>query len=147
MSKFTYTPISDEEAARIERETLESDKTEPRVVAARCDAERLVMEMRGGATVTIPTRLLPELANASDVQRSAVSIQESGAALEWDELDVQMTVPAVLILALGVFPMSGDGRGGTAKAARSASALRANGRRGGRPRKRDRAREGAATLV
>lgn len=133
---------TDEEIAVVTRATKERGKTEPSVVAASYDRVRavLVLQMRGGAMLCIPPRLLRGLEAATPVQLAGVKTVSEGSSLHWDEIDVQMTVPAILTMALGVpLPQvsgqAGGRIGGKAKSDRKAEAVRANGAKGGRPRK------------
>jgi hypothetical protein len=74
------------------------------------------------------------LADASDEQLAEVRVVE-GRALFWDSLDVQMTLIAVLSLALGLSTMQYMGQiGGTKKSRAKTVAARINGKKGGRPR-------------
>ena len=135
MSHFKYHIPTDEELDRIERESRERDETEPRALAARYAAGHLVLDMRGGATLTIPMGLLSDLDGVSPAQLREVIISENGAALEWEALDVQMTVPAVINLALGVVTPYKSERRSPARSPRKAATVRPAGQKSGRPRK------------
>ncbi len=93
---------SEIEAAR--RETIERDKIEPRIELAYYERESglLVLEMVGGATISVPARSLHALGNANKEQLSDVHPEEKGNALFWDALDVQMSTIALLQIIFGL---------------------------------------------
>jgi hypothetical protein len=104
-------------------------------------SRRVVLELTNGYLFAFPVSAIPSLDDASDAQIAAVEIDPSGCALRWDRLDVDLSVPGLLLSAVGAperfrHLASLAGRVSTAAKARAA---RANGRKGGRPRKpRDR---------
>jgi hypothetical protein len=118
------------ERGRIARET------EPRARAARYDRKtgRIVVDLTHGCAFTFPPRLVQGLEAATDDQLAQVEILGAGYGLHWEEMDVDITVPGVLA---GIFgSRSHMARlGGQAKSPKKAAAARANGAKGGRPRK------------
>jgi SLT domain-containing protein len=92
-----------------------------------------------GVVVTIPVTLLPELKNASEDILADVHVSPGGWGVCWDRADVQYEVGGVLALAGWPRPaaaMRELGRiGGRTKSPARARASRANGAKGGRPRK------------
>jgi hypothetical protein len=99
-------------------------------------ARRIVLELTNGYLFAFPVRSIPSLKAATGSQLAAVEIDPSGAALRWDRLDVDLSVPGLLFSAIGVEERlrhlaSLAGRVSTDAKARAA---RANGRKGGRPR-------------
>ncbi|MDQ3812369.1 MAG: DUF2442 domain-containing protein [Armatimonadota bacterium] len=138
MSRSTYQPITDEELERLEHETQERDKTEPRLKTARYDRKtgRLMLEMQGGARVSVPARSLSALADASDEELADLRIVSRGSALHWKSLDVQMTTIALLQLIFRVRTISDvTRRAGSVTSPAKTAAARENGKKGGRPRK------------
>lgn len=126
-----------EAAAARGREKL---RTEPRAVAARYDQEtgRVVVEFANGCTHIFPARLAQELDGADDDELADVVVDGAGFNLHWPALDADLYVPA---LVAGVFGtrdrMTQEWArmvGSAAKPAKAAAA-RANGAKGGRPRK------------
>ncbi len=112
---------------------------EARAAEARYDAERdtVVIELDSGATLSIPRALLQGLENATAEQLATVEILSAGGTLLWDTPDVAFSIDG---LARGVFGsrpwMSALGReGGSRSTERKAAAARANGAKGGRPKK------------
>lgn len=79
---------------RIARETHERDKVRPlaRTAYYHAATQQIVIEFRNGATLNIPVRLIQGVSQASDEQRAAFYVTDSGAGLHWDALDVQLSV-------------------------------------------------------
>ena len=111
--------------------------SEPRATSVKFDAtsERLVIELSNGCTFALPSQLIEGLAGATANQIKRVEILGSGYSLHWPELDIDITVPALLS---GVFGTRAHMArlAGAAKSEAKAAAARANGAKGGRPRKR-----------
>jgi hypothetical protein len=112
----------------------------PKAVAAeyRAKDDVIAVKLATGVEVVIPRRLLQGLENATREQLRQVEIWGPGSSLHWEALDVDHYVPSLIE---GVFGnrrwMSELGkRGGAARSEAKARAARANGRKGGRPRKR-----------
>jgi len=110
--------------------------TEPRAVSARYDAKarRIVVELASGATFAFPPVLAQGLCDASPEELADIEVSAAGFGLHWPRLDEDYTVKGLMN---GVF---GTARWMAAKAGRTtspakAAAARANGAKGGRPRK------------
>lgn len=115
-----------------------AELTEPRAREAYYDAatERIVVELTLGGAFAFPVQLYPELGARSPEQLAAVQPAFGGEALEWEDLDVHISVAGVLVKMLGpALPRAFAQRGGSSTSERKAAAARANGARGGRPRK------------
>ena len=118
-----------------------------RARSARYDpaSERIVLELTNGFLFAFPVASSPELSGASAGQLASVEVDASGGALRWDVLDVDLSVPGLLLSAVGI----ADRRrhlaslAGRTKSPAKAKAARANGLKGGRPKKRSR-RDGAS---
>lgn len=111
-------------------------RTEPRAASAHYEAStgRIVVELTSGSAFAFPAHLGQGLENATDEQLAKVTIRGSGYGLHWEALDVDLSIPA---LTAGIFGTKAHmariaGRG-TSPA--KAAAARANGAKGGRPRK------------
>jgi hypothetical protein len=110
-----------------------------RATPARYDRSsgRIVLELSNGYLFGFPAKSSPYLAKATTKQLAAVELSPSGGGLHWEDLDVDLSVPGLLLSALGRAEQLTElariaGRStSTAKAA----AARANGALGGRPRK------------
>ena len=115
-------------------------ETEPRAVSARYDRKtgRVTVELVNGCTYMFPTHLVQDLAEASPDDLENVIVDGVGFNLHWPRLDADLYVPA---LVAGVFGTREWMRKAlTRQAGRTispakAAAARANGAKGGRPRK------------
>jgi hypothetical protein len=137
MAKVPMPSAAEIVAAR--RRGEEADRVEPRVVSARFDARRnaIVMELRRGATVSIPVALVKELKGASRRQLAEVRAMRFGNAIEFEDLDMHISVKGLmreLVGLTGAAALLGS-EGGKSRSAAKSSAARTNGKRGGRPRK------------
>jgi hypothetical protein len=129
----------DLEYKRAVRAAKESDATEPRAVAARYDrkTKRIVVDLRNGASFMFPPENAQGLAGASAADLAKVVVTPSGSGLRWPTLDADLSLPALM---LGIFGskswMAEVGRrGGRVTSEAKAATARANGRKGGRPKK------------
>jgi hypothetical protein len=115
------------------RQVLE---TEPRAASARYDRKlgRIVVELTNGCTFAFPPRLAQGLEAATDEQLKAVQILGVGYGLHWEALDVDLSIPGLLAGLFGTRAYMAR-RAGQATSAAKAAASRANGAKGGRPRK------------
>lgn len=109
---------------------------EPRANAARYDhsSGRVIVDLENGCTFAFPPRLAQGLEAASDDQLSAVQILGQGYGLHWEELDVDLSLPGLMAGIFGTKAWMAR-RAGQSTSAAKAAAARANGAKGGRPRK------------
>ena len=135
--------LSDDELIRQIEAAREADRaadlTEPRARDVYYDPgnERIVVELRQGGAFAFPPDIYPELRGRSPAQLARVLPSPSGEGLEWEDLDVHIEVAGVMLRMLGpALARAFAQRGGSATSERKAAAARANGARGGRPRKR-----------
>ena len=110
-------------------------------VAARYDRRRarIVVSLNTGVEVAFPPALAEGLAGAAPADLAKIEITPSGLGLHWPKLDADLYVPGLLAGAFGGKRWMAAQLGASGGAARSkakARAARANGRLGGRPRKR-----------
>ncbi|HJU17858.1 MAG TPA: DUF2442 domain-containing protein [Stellaceae bacterium] len=109
-------------------------------VAARYDrrASRIVVRLNTGLELSFPPALAEGLAGATPEDLSEIEITPAGLGLHWPKLDTDLYIPALL---QGVFGsrkwMAAQlgAAGGRVRSAAKAASSRANGQRGGRPRK------------
>ena len=121
--------------AALERGRI-AQQTEPRAVSARYDAkaERIVVELTSGAAFAFPPALAQGLCDATPDELAEIEVSPAGFGLHWPRIDEDYTVRGLMN---GVF---GTAKWMAAKAGRAtspakAAAARANGAKGGRPRK------------
>jgi hypothetical protein len=110
--------------------------SEPRAAAARYDPRlgRVVVELANGCTFAFPPRLAQGLEDATEDQLAGVEVLGAGSGLHWEALDVDLSVPALLAGLFGTRTHMARHAGRTTSPAK-AKAARANGAKGGRPRK------------
>ena len=110
--------------------------SEPRAAKARYDRKtgRVVVELTNGCTFAFPPRLVQGLETAADDQLAAIEILGQGYGLHWEALDVDISVPGLMAGIFGTKAYMAR-LAGQAKSPAKAAAARANGAKGGRPRK------------
>lgn len=96
---------------------------------------RIVVNFQNGSAFIVPARLLQGLEEASDNDLADVSLAgETG--LHWERLDVDYTIDGLMRGLFGTAGfMDAARRGGLSRSDAKVAASRANGTRGGRPRK------------
>ncbi|PIC00736.1 DUF2442 domain-containing protein [Caulobacter sp. X] len=121
--------------AALERGRQAQDR-EPRARAARYDpaTRTIAVELTSGAAFTFPTALVESLANADPAQIGEITVLGSGYGLHWEALDLDLTVPGLLADIFATRSHLAQTAGRSTSPAKAAAA-RANGARGGRPRK------------
>lgn len=113
-------------------------RTGLRAVSVRFDAGegRVRLELSNGYAFAFPVKAIRALKRARPQDLARVELDSSGAVLQWDSLDVDLSVPGLLFGAVG----AAERRRHLAKLAGSVSsdakaeAARRNGAKGGRPR-------------
>lgn len=99
--------------------------------------QRVVLELINGYSFGIPLARLPEIASASARELAAVEVVGAGSILHWEALDADYSIPALITTGVGTASAAREfaRRGGRATSEAKAAAARANGAKGGRPRK------------
>jgi len=131
--------VSEEEFTEAEAR-MQALRQAGHAVAARYDrkASRIVVRLNTGLELAFPPALAEGLADAAPADLAEIEISPAGLGLHWPKLDADLYIPALL---QGVF---GSRRwmaaqlgaaGGRARTKDKATSSRANGRKGGRPRK------------
>lgn len=93
--KWTYTEEQLEQMfAESDRRGAEALKTEIQARHAYYDpaAQRLVIELKSGATHSVPCQLIQGLRDADPADIAAVELGLRGASLHWEKLDNDFTV-------------------------------------------------------
>ena len=111
-------------------------ETTPFAVAARYDrrANRIIVDLTNGATFAFPPHLVQRLQDAQPDHLAEVEVIGGGYGLHWETLDEDLTVPGLLGGIFGTRRWMAHLAGKSTSPAK-ASAARANGSKGGRPRK------------
>jgi hypothetical protein len=115
-----------------------ADATEPRAASAAYDhaTGRIMIELRNGASFGFLADAEPELAGLGPGDLATVQVIGNGGALHWPDADVHIDVPGLIAHVVNMAAWAPKYLGGRTSPAK-ARAARENGRKGGRPRKRD----------
>jgi hypothetical protein len=114
--------------------------TEPSATTARYDRRRgrIIVSLNNGLELAFPPHIAQGLENAKPHELTEIEISPLGSGIHFPKLDADLFLPALL---RGVFGSKSwmaaqlGGVGGMARSPAKANAARANGKRGGRPRK------------
>lgn len=71
--------------------------SEPLAKALRFDTDTMWVELEDGRKLGIPLAYFPRLLNASPAQRQKYTISGGGTGVHWDDLDEDISVPALLM--------------------------------------------------
>lgn len=109
---------------------------EPRAASVRYDGNlgRVMVDLTSGCSFAFPARLAQGLETATDEQLAQVEILGAGYGLHWGALDVDLSIPGLLAGLFGTRAHMAR-LAGQATSPAKAAAARANGTKGGRPRK------------
>lgn len=148
-------PIMKMSEAEFQRQVAEATKrgdeyhrTHPSASAVRFDrrARMIVVTLNKGTILSVPVDLIPEIKGLTDEELAKVAILGPGYDLDWEPLDIQVSIAWLLTGMYGTSAldasadrtsavMSAIGRkGGSATSKAKATSSRANGAKGGRPR-------------
>lgn len=110
-----------------------------RAVSAKYDARKKLIHvaLQNGASFSFPPELAQGLQKASSAQLSKIEISPMGTGLSWPLLDADLTVEGLLSGVFGsrAWMRAHAAKAGSVRSQAKANAARANGARGGRPRK------------
>jgi hypothetical protein len=99
---------------------------------------RIVVELTDGRAYAFPPRLSEDLATADEAALAEIVVDGAGLNLHWPRLDVDLFVPSLISGIFGTKRwMSRElaRQAGRTKSPAKAAASRANGAKGGRPKK------------
>jgi len=125
-------------------------QAETRMAAERCHAHataarynrrnnRVIVSLHTGHELALPPHLVEGLADATADALSEIEISPSGLGLHWPQLDADLYVPALLEGQFGSKQWMArqlGAAGGKSHSPAKSNAARANGLKGGRPRKK-----------
>ena len=132
--------LTDADVKKAEKRMQARMQAQPRAVSARYDRKgvRIVVSLSNGLDIGVPVEMAEGLAGAKASQLAAIEITPTGLGLHWPKLDADLYLPALLQGLFGTRRwMAGllGKAGGRSTSAAKKVASRANGKRGGRPRK------------
>ena len=114
-------------------------ENEPRAKAVRYSPARrqVVVELTNGCSFIFPADKAQGLAGASNKDLADVQILGKGFGLHWEKLDADLSIPSLVVGIFGSKAWMRElaRRGGASTSPAKATAARANGAKGGRPRK------------
>ncbi len=115
-------------------------ETQLRAAAARYDraTARVVVDLVNGCTYAFPAQFVQDLKEAGPDDLADVQVDGVGFNLRWPALDVDLYVPALVAGIFGTRDWMAKEmarQAGQARSPAKAAAARANGLKGGRPRK------------
>jgi len=123
--------------------TLRGEYVRRRGYAVRADYDsrqnRLVVDLNTGVTIMVPVHLIEELSDADANDLTEIEISPAGTALHWPHIDADVYVPSLIQSIYGTkrwMAAQLGAAGGRATSPAKSAAARANGAKGGRPRKR-----------
>jgi hypothetical protein len=121
--------------AALERGRI-ADETEARAQSAHYDRAtgRIVVELRNDCMFSFPARRAQGLENATDDELAGVEVIGAGYGLHWEALNEDHALPALVAGIFGTRKYMAQ-LAGRATSPAKAAAARANGAKGGRPRK------------
>ncbi len=119
---------------------MSAERDHAHAVSARYDrrTKRVIVRLHSGLELAIPPALVEGLADATPEALAEIEISPSGLGLHWPQLDADVYVPALLAGQFGSRQWMARQIGAVGGRSRSDAkrlAARANGAKGGRPRK------------
>jgi hypothetical protein len=119
---------------------LAAERDHAHAVSARYDrrTKRVIVRLHSGLELAIPPALVEGLADATPEALAEIEISPSGLGLHWPQLDADVYVPALLEGYFGSqqwMARQMGAAGGRSRSDAKRQAARANGAKGGRPRK------------
>ena len=100
-------------------------------------AGRVVVEQTNGFSFAFPVRKISALRGLSASQLRTVEVEPGGDGLRWRALDIDLSVPGLLLMAVGREARNRHfaSIAGRSRSPAKVAAARVNGAKGGRPRK------------
>jgi hypothetical protein len=129
--------VADIQSARARAE--DRGRIEPRAERVAYDEKKrlIVLHLRGGAILGLPVLAIHELRQVLPKDLKSIRVGFDGESITLDALDIDISIPGLLHDLVGMTSAAAllGRKGGAVKSPAKASAVRENGKRGGRPRK------------
>jgi Protein of unknown function (DUF2442) len=110
-----------------------------RATSAKYDARKdlIMLELSNGALVGFPAQTIADLKGRTPAEVGRVTLSPSGAGIQWDAIDVQVSVVGVLFALFSERERRTElaRLAGRVTSAAKTRAARRNGAKGGRPKK------------
>lgn len=128
--------LTDEQITAALERGVQADRLEPRASAVLYNetSGRVEVSLRNGCTYAFPVSLIPDLADASQEDLREVCVAGTGTGIRFPKIDVDLSVHGLLMGLFGTRRWLAR-QAGSARSEAKARASRANGRKGGRPKK------------
>lgn len=142
MARLRHRQSTDQELERAEQRGKDMQGAlYARSVRFSSARDSFTLRMFAGPTVEIPRSMIPHVKEASRSLAAGVTLSPMGSSLHWEALDMDFSVPGLIREVFGITePLR---RAGATKSPARAAASKANGRLGGRPRKKKRQKTAA----
>ena len=136
MTQLTDRQIEEQITAAIARQP-DIDAVEPRANKVIFDDGRITLHFTNGATFSFLTKSIEAIASLPTEVLATVELTPSGKGLRWDEPDIDLSIQGLLLGSFGskVWMREIASRGGSSTSTKKKAASRANGKKGGRPKK------------
>lgn len=138
MTQLTDQQIEAQIDAAIEHQP-HINEVEPRAKKVLFDDGRITLHFDNGAMFSFLTKSVEAIATLSPEILATVELTPSRKGLRWDKADIDLSIQGLLLGIFGsnVWMKQIATKGGSSTSAKKKAASRANGKKGGRPKKAD----------
>ena len=136
MTQLSDQQIEAQIDAAIARQS-EIDAVEPRASKVLFDDGRIILHFDNGAVFSFLVESVEAIATLPTPILATVELTPSSKGLRWDEPDIDLSIQGLLLGIFGssVWMQQIAAKGGQSTSEKKRAASRANGKKGGRPRK------------
>jgi hypothetical protein len=133
MASVKHRPVTDEEFEAAEQRGFEERWLSATHVSYDSARAEVVLQLYSGVTVRIPRRFFAHIGHATAAELANVELSPAGWLIVFPALDADYSVAGLLREIFGLTAQ--QRRAGATKSPARAAASRANGKKGGRPKK------------